>query len=122
MSRVQYHVVVAFGIGSDGALVPINERAAVSVSEAVQLANGLAADHAGVIAFTRSMDIGSGFYGEAEVHVVVGIIPRELQSFCHKRRHRPRPAVEARVNADPIGCEKPARPMPVVIRPARWRR
>lgn len=122
MSKVQYHVVVAFGIGNDGAVTPVYERAARSIVEAVRLAIGLAGDYAGVIAFSRSMDKGRGWYGPAEVHEVRGEIPEDLQVLCHLKRRRPRAAVELRMAPAPLGRPKPSVSMSMVTTPPRWRR
>ncbi len=122
MSGVRYHVVVAFGVGCDGALKPIMEEAAANPQEAVLLARRLAKTHAGAVAFSRTMDIGRGRYGPANVHVVEGLIPSELAPICgqlpasrrlsgYKDSDRTIPQPQNRTN-----------PFSVVVRPARWRR
>lgn len=78
MVSVRYHVVVAFGIGHDGALQAVVERAAVDANDASRLAHQLAKDHAGAVAFSRPMEVSRAYYGPATIHTVCGEVPKEV--------------------------------------------
>lgn len=121
MSTVRYHVAVGFAVGSDGTLMPMVEEAAANPQEAVLLARRLGQSYAGAIAFSRTMDMGQGRYGPPHVHVVEGLIPRELQPVCGrdpKSRTRPDFKIQSRTAAMLLR-QKEQLP---VVRPARWRR
>ncbi len=122
MSGVQYHVVVAFGIGADGALAPIIERVAANPYEATRLAHWLAQDHAGAIAFSRTMDIGRGRYGPAKIHAVEGQIPNDLQSMCGQRHEVTSPLGSEICDLATSELQSRTKPVSVVVRPARWGR
>lgn len=123
MSGVQYHVVVAFGIGGDGALAPIIERVAANPYEATRLAHWLAQDYAGAIAFSRTMDIGRGSYGPAKIHAVEGQIPRDLLSMCSQLQHGSTPPVDPEIRDRMVPRPRSrTQSISVVVLPARWRR
>lgn len=88
MSRVRYHAVVAFGVVRDGDLAPVAEEAASSPQAAILIARRLARNHAGAVAFSRTMDIGRGRYGPATVHVIEGLIPGDLERMFGLRAER----------------------------------
>lgn len=81
MGGVEYHVVVAFAVGSEGALVPVVELAVADRGEAINKARKLARSHVGALAFSRTMDMGEGRYGAAKVHAIEGLIPKTLGSY-----------------------------------------
>jgi len=85
MSGISYHVVVTFGVGKDGTLMPVLEEATATPHEAILLARRLADVHAGAIAFSRTMDLGLGRYGAATVHAVEGLVPEDLALMCARR-------------------------------------
>lgn len=99
MNNVWYHVAVGFGVGDDGRLAPVIERAAVNAEEAVRFSDQLAAAHAGAVAFSRCMNIGKGKYGPAIIRSFSGDLPRDVQAMCRQRQvtraisQSPRPAV-----------------------------
>ncbi len=119
MSTVQYYVVVAFGLGNDGVLVPVLERPAVDSGDAVRLANRLAQGHAGALAFSRTVDLAKGHYGPAEIHSAIGLIPKDLAAMC--RANRPISPVRLKTRA-PRELRSPTSTRSVVIRPAKWAR
>ncbi len=119
MSSVQYHAVVAFGLISDGFLAPILERAAVDRGDAIRLAKLLARDHAGVVAFSRMVDLGRAHYGPANVHVIIGQLPEDLAAMFSPQLLRCPVRREAQARKD---MKSPKSAQSVVIRPALWAR
>jgi len=122
MRGVRYHVALAFGVGFDGQLFPIIEEAAKDQRAAVSLAEWLSRDHAGAVAFSRTVDIERGRYGPAEVHLICGRIPRDLLTICGIRPT----TVPRKVRAE-IAAISPPAPVAAVgvgdlVHPGRWQR
>lgn len=82
MGSVWYHVVVVFGVGDGGRLVPVLERPAVDQEEAVRVSQAMAHRYAGAVAFSRWMDIANGRYGPPVVRGCYGDLPKEIIHLC----------------------------------------
>ena len=75
MGRVWYHVVVAFGVGVEGRLVPVLERPTADAQEAVRVSQAVAHRYAGAVAFSRWMDMTTGREGPAVIRGRYGEVP-----------------------------------------------
>lgn len=73
-----YFVVQAFVVGRKGALIADMPREARDEAQAIRLAERLASNRAGVIAFSRTGDPTTGDYDDAVVLARHGRVPAEL--------------------------------------------
>jgi hypothetical protein len=64
---VTYHVVVVFDLDDAGELKPGEGREATSAEAAVRAARGLASQHAGAVAFSRTGDPATGEFDDAVI-------------------------------------------------------
>jgi hypothetical protein len=122
MGGVCYHVALAFGVGSGGALAPVVERAAEDPLAAVGLARRLASTHAGAVAFSRTMDLERGRYGPAQVHFVGGKIPRDLLILCGLEPTSARPAPRYGSDRDGLAFSPAAPTSPGIFQASVWQR
>jgi hypothetical protein len=67
MTAVTYHVVVHFDRDEEGVLKPGEPKEAPSAEMAKRRAAALARAHAGVVAFSRAGDPGTGDFGDAVI-------------------------------------------------------
>jgi len=120
MASISYHAVVAFGVSANGALAPVAEHAAGSLEEAILHARRLGKAYAGAIAFSRTMDVGRGRYGIANVHAVEGCIPSDFAPMCGQWPGSRRLSDEDSSRTIPRP-QSGVSPVSVVVRRARWR-
>ena len=72
---IRYFVVLSYGWSRKGILFPYDPIEVPSASHAVRLAERLATDCAGVVAFSRIGDPTTGDFEDAEVLTRFGIVP-----------------------------------------------
>ena len=75
---ITYYVVVPFGRGEDGDLVPMEPLEAQNSDSARRKAQAAAAQNAGAIAFSRTGDPDSGDFGEAAILASYGEVDATL--------------------------------------------
>jgi hypothetical protein len=78
--RAIYHVVVVFDLDGAGELKPGEAREATSADAAVSAARGLAALHAGAVAFSRTGDPATGEFEDAAILTHFGSVDFEALS------------------------------------------
>ena len=71
---VTYHVVVPFGRDDEGNLVPLEPSEAPTVDAAKRRARAAAEKNAGAVAFSRTGDLATGEFDEAQVIAVYGAV------------------------------------------------
>lgn len=76
---ITYFVVQSFTLGSRGALIADDPVEATGAEHARRLAERLAATKIGVVAFSRSGDLGTGEFEDATVLYMSGDLPMEIQ-------------------------------------------
>jgi hypothetical protein len=77
---VTYHVVVVFDLDETGELKPGEAREATSADAAVRAARGLAAHHAGAVAFSRTGDPATGEFEDGAILAHFGSVDFEALS------------------------------------------
>lgn len=75
---ITYYVVVPFGRGEDGDLVPLEPLEAPNGESARRRAQAAATRHAGAIAFSRTGDPDSGDFGEPTLLASYGDVDATL--------------------------------------------
>ena len=75
---ITYYVVVPFGRGEDGDLVPMEPLEAQNSDSARRKAQSAAGQNAGAIAFSRTGDPDSGEFGEATILASFGDVDATL--------------------------------------------
>ncbi|OCP04408.1 MULTISPECIES: hypothetical protein [unclassified Ensifer] len=76
---ITYFVVQSFTLGSRGAFIADDPVPATGAEHARRLAEKLAANKAGVIAFSRSGDQATGEFEDATVLFISGDLPTEVE-------------------------------------------
>lgn len=77
MALTTYFVVLPFTVGKRGRFAALEAKEALSADAACRMAERLAAEHGGAIAFSRAGDADLGDYDDAVVLQVCGQVPRE---------------------------------------------
>ncbi len=75
---ITYYVVVPFGRGEDGDLVPLEPQEAPNGESARRRAQAAAGRHAGAIAFSRTGDPDNGEFGEATILATYGEVDQTM--------------------------------------------
>lgn len=77
---IRYFVVLSYGWSKRGILFPHDPIEVPNMESAIRLAERLAADCAGVVAFSRTGDPTTGEFEDAEVLMRSGVVP-ELDGY-----------------------------------------
>lgn len=77
MALITYFVVQPFTVGKRGRFASLDAKEAQDAEAACRLAERMAAEHGGAIAFSRAGDPDLGDYDDAVVLLVCGQVPRE---------------------------------------------
>jgi hypothetical protein len=81
MSRLTYHAALSFERDHEGELRAAHAEPAPTPQSAVMRAVKLARSAKGAVAFTRSVDIDRGLYGEPVVHAAIGELPDDVLAY-----------------------------------------
>jgi hypothetical protein len=85
-SRITYYVALPISLSEEGDMTPGEAREAATPSAAVRIAEHLAREAGGAIAFSRTGDPAIGEFDDAIVLKTIGAVPERLDDILGEGR------------------------------------